>query len=253
MNIDARIDSDMQAFAAATSQRMAALADTQAMLERTRVRARPRRRPLVYAAVAAGAAVFVPLPYGLNPVWDATFQAADGRAVTLHLGARNAGEAQRHASLLARTVKSDVSLREHSELAWASVYALARTKLFQVDVELQGKSDAEAEADIRDQLAAQEWTPGDVRVRREAGNTTVEVDAVDGNGHHLVLKQRLDGEDPARVQLQPEAIDDTREPGMTDAQLRDKIVRQFEAKGLEAEVSVEGEQIRVRVKREPQK
>ena len=49
------------------------------------------------------------------------------------------------------------------------------------------------------------------------------------------------------------AIDDAREPGMTDEQLKAKIERQLRAHGFDGEVTIHGDEVEVRVRREIRK
>jgi len=51
---------------------------------------------------------------------------------------------------------------------------------------------------------------------------------------------------PIHDRAPPLDIDDKREPGMTDEQLRRKILDQLEARGMDADVTVEGDHIGIR-------
>lgn len=255
MNIEALVSSDLQEHAAATSRRLHTPVETRqflamALARREEARA-ARRRPMLAAAVAVGAAALVvPVPYPQQTGWDATFRSRSGRTVTVKLAARDAAEAERRARLLAGPEQAAVSVRPRTELVWSSVYARARAKLFHIDVDARGKTDAQAEAEIRKQLLEQGWTAGEVRVERTSGFTDVELGATDADGRHIRLMRTDEGEGSERIQLRPEPFDDTREPGMTDAQLREKILAQLRARGLEGDVTVEGDRIRVQVRRD---
>ena len=79
---------------------------------------------------------------------------------------------------------------------------------------MKGRKDAEVEAEIRAQLAQQGWVAGDVAVRRGDDTTTVTLGAEDGAGViAFEIMQQVSGAQPSRLQIQPEAIDDKREPG----------------------------------------
>jgi hypothetical protein len=186
------------------------------------------------------------VPYRHQVGWDATFRTGDGRAFTVHLAARNENEAERRAVALALSMGAEVRLNPRTELVWGSVYALAKEKLFHLDVEMKGKKDAEVEAEIRAQLAQQGWLAGDVAVQRGDGTTMVQLGAQDGEGHHIKLMKQVNAADANRLQIEPEPIDDKREPGMTDEQLRDKISAQLRARGFNADVKVEGDRILIR-------
>jgi hypothetical protein len=144
---------------------------------------------------------------------------------------------------------TEVSVSPRTELVWGSVYAMAKEKLFHVDVEMAGKTDAEVEAEIRAQLAQQGWSPGEVEVQRGEGASTVSVGANDGE-HRIQIVRSQVGPGSDHVELQPEPIDDTREPGMTDEELRQKILRQLEARGMQAEVKVDGDRIEIRAEKQ---
>jgi hypothetical protein len=77
----------------------------------------------------------------------------------------------------------------HLELTWSSVYAMARDRLLRIDVALEGKTDEEAAAEIRLQLAEHGWTPTAVNVSRDA-DTIVHLSAEDEAGRQLRFLQR---------------------------------------------------------------
>jgi len=156
---------------------------------------------------------------------------------------RRAGVASLAALLL---VALPIPHAEQGRIAWSTVFALARRAMFRVEVDRRGKTDREAEAAIREQVHEQGWKAREVRVHERE----VSLHASDEAGHEIQLKRwQQDEREP--LTLEPEPIDDTREPGMSDAQLRQKILGQLEARGLQAEVSVQGDHIRVHVLRTP--
>ena len=55
----------------------------------------------------------------------------------------------------------------------------------------------------------------------------------------------------APVEMEAGGLDETREPGMTDAQLKEKIEKQLRARGLEPNVAVNGDRIEIRAGRHP--
>jgi hypothetical protein len=133
---------------------------------------------------------------------------------------------------------------------WGSVYAMARERLFRVDVALEGKTDAEVEDDIRTQLDRQGWAPEEVGVERTDGSTAVRLRAEDAAGRRLHLERRAPGS-PSRLQLEPIELDDTREPGMSDEQLREKILRQLRERGFDGDVRVDGEHVQIQMRTPP--
>jgi hypothetical protein len=253
-NMPETVAKDLQALAARSSRRLLSQGDTARALDAALARrARPAarrslRRPLLAGAGALAAAalvLLVPVPYRHHTGWDAVLRSADGRTATVHLGARSAREAKERASQLARrTGANDVRIAEATQLVWGSVYAMAEEKLFHVDVDMAGKTDAEVEAEIRAQLSQQGWTPDEVQVQRDENGSTVSLGASDGDREIKIVKKQA-GDEATRVDIQPVPIDDKREPGMTDEQLREKILRQLEAQGLTAEVTVNGDDIRI--------
>ncbi|MEY4508032.1 MAG: hypothetical protein RLZZ450_154 [Pseudomonadota bacterium] len=131
-------------------------------------------------------------------------------------------------------------------VGWSKVYAVARDAVFRVVVELAGKTDHQAAGEIRQQLGDQGWTPNEVSVERTKQETRIELSADDTAGHHIELRHRAPGMANGPVELAPLPLDQLREPGMSDAELRDKILRQLRARGIEsAEVLVEGDHVRV--------
>jgi hypothetical protein len=62
--------------------------------------------------------------------------------------------------------------------------------------------------------------------------------------------QHVAGEPVERIAMGAPDIDTAREPGMSDEQLREKIVRQLRAKGMDAEVTVLGDKVQIRAQME---
>ena len=162
--------------------------------------------------------------------------------------AKNAAQAERRAAEL-RTHGATVTVAARTERVWGSVYAMAKEKLLDVHVDLDGKTDAQVADDIRSQLAAGGWTADDVQVQRSADGSSVEIDAQDGAGRQMKVVRKASGGNEKHLDFQVGGLDDEREPGMTDAQLRDKILKQLKARGLDGDVTVEGNSIEVRAKR----
>lgn len=124
------------------------------------------------------------------------------------------------------------------------VYAMALDKLISIRVETTGKSDAEVATEIRNQLETGGVHGAAVSFERHGDEAQMQIDA-DVDGRQLkVMRQTKGG--PSELQIDIGGIDDTREPGMTDDQLRDKITRQLVARGLDPTVTVTGDRIEVR-------
>jgi hypothetical protein len=252
MNVDERIDGDLKALAAATRRGLPAATDSARALAAARPDSRRRQRrarPLVVGGLALTALTLCPLPYQRTVGWQLTARTPDGRRYTAALPARNRAEAWRRARALGvKNGAADIEVTPRTTRAWGSVWAMAEEKLLQLHVTLDGRSDAAIEDDVRAQLAAAGWNAGAVSLDRSGGEATVRLDADDGAGKQLHLVRTQPGGAPA-LDVDVDAIDDTREPGMTDDQLRDKIARQLQARGLDPDVTVEGGRIQIRAHR----
>jgi len=84
-------------------------------------------------------------------------------------------------------------------------------------------------------------------VSSDAEGREVDVAADDGAGRQFRLVQRAPADAP--VNMEAGGIDDQREPGMTDAELKAKIERQLRERGLDPEVTVDGDRIQIRARR----
>jgi hypothetical protein len=258
MSMDDRILSDCEALARRTAHALPTLDDTARALDEALAHGsqgespmRNTRRPLLVAvgAFAAAAAVLVcPIPYSHVAGWDVTFRSADGHVAKVYMKGASAEASARRASALAKKPGAIVTVEPRTERVWGSVYAMAKESILHIDVNMEGKSDTAVEDEIRAQLAAQGWAPLEVQVQRGDGASSVQVGATDGDGRTVQMNQQVVG-GPAgvHVSMGVEDVDTKREPGMTDDQLREKIVRQFKAKGMDAEVTIEGDKVRIRV------
>ncbi|MGZ3442331.1 MAG: hypothetical protein ACXVDD_22580, partial [Polyangia bacterium] len=210
------------------------------------------RKPLFAtgAAVAVLVAVLVcPVPYTRTVGYELTVTNHKGRVAKVLVPAKSAAQAERRAAEL-RKSGAAVIVAARTERVWGSVYAMAKEKLLDVHVELDGRTDAQVADDIKQQLASGGWSADDVTVERSADGSTVAIEAQDGNGRHMKLVRKASGGEEKSMDLELGGIDDEREPGMTDAQLRDKILKQLQARGLDGDVTVEGGRIEVRAKKE---
>ncbi|HEU4532600.1 MAG TPA: hypothetical protein VFS00_00735 [Polyangiaceae bacterium] len=245
MSTDERIEADFRALAEATRRGLPSLDETARALPRAR---RAPGRPPYAAALGvalAGAALLVPLPYTRSAGYELEVRAADGRVTRLRLPRGSEAQAKRRAEQVARASGAAVSVTPLSERAWGTVYAMAREAALQIHVELEGKTDEQVEAELDAQLRAGGYEPSAIEVERQGDEARVGFEAEDGEGRRVKIMRRSKGASSVDVELG--GIDDRREPGMSDEQLREKIVRQFEAQGLEADVSVDGDQVKVQV------
>jgi hypothetical protein len=200
------------------------------------------------AGLAALAAVLIfPVPYSRTVGYEVKVAGPAGRVATLHLKAKNAAEAERRAAMLRRGGAA-VTVAPRTERVWGSVYAMAKEKLLHISVDFDGKTDDEVAADISNQLDQAGWNVGDVQVKRSDRESTVEIGADDGNGRRMkvVLRKGAGGAAGQHMDVEVGGLDEAREPGMTDAQLRDKILKQLKARGIEGDVIVDGGRIEIR-------
>ncbi|MCA1663839.1 MAG: hypothetical protein LC659_06160 [Myxococcales bacterium] len=252
-----QVEMDLKALAEASARGLPTLDQTGRAL--TVARTQPTggtimsivRKPLFASALAAAvtAAVLVsPVPYTRTVGYELTVTSAAGRVAKIRVPAKNAAQAERRAAEL-RNHGAMVAVAPRTERVWGSVYAMAKAKLLEVHVELDGKSDAQVADDIRAQLASGGWNADDVQVQRGAEGSTVQIDAQDGNGRQMKVVRKASAGDDKSMDFQLGGIDDAREPGMSDAQLRDKILQQLKARGLDAEVTVDGAKVQIRASR----
>jgi hypothetical protein len=139
-----------------------------------------------------------------------------------------------------------------TERVWGTVYAAVKQKLLTLHVDTEGKSDAQIADEVRAQMAAQGWSADNVIVEHSDSGESVEILGDDGNGRRVRIVRKTAGGPEKQMDFEVGGIDDTREPGMTDAQLRDKILQQLKARGLDGDVVVDGNRIEIRGKRELQ-
>ena len=255
---DSRIEADLQALADASARGLPNLEQTARAL--TVARTQPVggrimsivRKPLfatALGAVVVAAILVCPVPYTRTVGYELTVTNHAGRVAQIRVPAKNASQAERRAAEL-RKNGARVTVAARTERVWGSVYAMAKDKLLDVHVDLDGKTDAQVADDIRDQLAAGGWTADDVQVQRSDDGSTVQIEANDGAGRQMKVVRKASGGSEKNMDFQVGGIDDEREPGMTDAQLRDKILQQLKARGLDADVVVDGNRIEIRAKRE---
>ena len=254
---DSRIEADLKALAESSARRLPTLEQTARAV--TVARTQPSggrimsivRKPLLATALAAAVVIAVlvcPVPYTRTVGYELTVTNAAGRVARVRVPAKSAAQAERRAAAL-RKGGATVTVAARTERVWGSVYAMAKDKLLDVHVDLDGKTDAQVADDIRGQLAAGGWTADDVQVQRSDAGSTVQIEAKDGAGRQMKVVRKASGGTEKNLDFQLGGIDDAREPGMTDAQLRDKILEQLKARGLDGDVVVDGDHVEIRAKR----
>lgn len=128
------------------------------------------------------------------------------------------------------------------------VYAMALDKLIDIRIDTTGKSDSQVETEIRDQLTRSGVTPDAVQFQRTGSDESeANITAHDGDRElHIVRRQRGGS---GELHIEAGGLDTERTPGMTDDELRDKIVRQLAARGLTATVTVHGDQVQIQAEK----
>lgn len=137
---------------------------------------------------------------------------------------------------------------EWREQVSGRVYAMALDRLIQVRVDTSGKTDAEVKAEVENQLRAQGIASPTVQFERHGDAKQLRIEADTGDRAFAVVR-KTQGDGPV-VEVTVGDIDTKREPGMTDDQLKDKIVRQLAAKGMSGTVTVHGDQVEIRAHRD---
>lgn len=131
-----------------------------------------------------------------------------------------------------------------------AVFATTQGGVISFWVDGENMTDDEVENEIEQQLLEGGMQDPNVEVRRNGNKTTVKVDGTQGDRQIRLVKKEKGG-DSSVIQMHHEPLDTEREPGMTDDQLADKIRAQLTARGMtNANVHVNGDEIRVRVKQE---
>jgi preprotein translocase subunit SecF len=252
METDDQLKVDLEALARDTTRGLPTLDDTRRALDAhgayQGALMSKIRKPLLggtLAVAAATAILLCPVPYMHQRGFDLSIARRDGRVVKVHLRGNDRGHAEVRAKTLAHG--GEVTLSPHIERVWGSVYAMAEEKLLHVDIDMEGKTDAQVEDEITAQLAAAGWTAEDVQVQRTGDGSRISIKAnnEDGDGPRLMVVTKAQGEG-SHVQMDSLAIERT--PGMTDAELRQKILDQMKARGMSGEVTVDNGQVRIQAR-----
>jgi hypothetical protein len=150
-------------------------------------------------------------------------------------------------ALGARHITARAAINPKTEATSGSVYAMALDQAIQIRVDFTGKSDEEIAAEVRAQLEQAGITTDEVRFSRTGDEAELEVRGQDGDRQLRLVQRRKGG--PGELQIDIGGIDETREPGMTDEQLREKIERQLHERGLDGQVEVNGNDVRIKVQK----
>ncbi len=174
--------------------------------------------------------------------------------LTARVPLRARGEVDRRTAALVQTLQAlpahpqvQANVSERQQQVSGRVYAMALDKLIQIRVDTAGKSDAEVTAEVEAQLRAQGIASPSVHFERHGDEKQLSIQADTGDRQIQVVRKSHD--DGNVVEVSVGDIDTQREPGMTDDQLKDKILRQLTAKGMTGTVTVVGDHIEIRAER----
>lgn len=152
------------------------------------------------------------------------------------------------AALHAEHIDVTPTLTARTEHHTGRVYAMALDKLIDIRIDTTGKSDSQVETEIRDQLTRSGVTPDTVQFQRTGSDESeADITAHDGARELRIVRRQKGGSGELRIEAG--GLDTERTPGMTDDELRDKIVRQLTARGLTATVTVHGDEVQIRAEK----
>lgn len=184
-------------------------------------------------------------------------QAAGGGAVLgIEMLATSEERAERVAAALVarlreRTFTAEARVSPITETVSGNVYAMVRDRIIVIDVDTEGKTDQEVEDEIRAQLLDEGVADPDVKYHSDGAKAVVRVQGEhEGKSFDLVHKTLGDEREPG-VRMEIGWPDISRDEGMTDEELEQKILRQLEERGLSGEVDIQGGEVRVKVHHAP--
>ena len=150
------------------------------------------------------------------------------------------------AELKSRHLDAEATVSAVKTKVQGNVYAMAMSRVINVNVETTGRSDDEIASDIRNQLAAAGLEVTDVEYQTDGDRRTVKITAEnnDPNASSMSgaacadVNVTLDGQAPAAGSHQVK-VKLEKQPGDTDESIRQRILDQFHAQGLDANVVVQ--------------
>lgn len=180
-------------------------------------------------------------------------QVAGGVTLGIEMLATSEERAERVATALVdrlreRTFTAEARVSAITETVSGNVYAMVRDRIIVIDVDTEGKTDQEVEDEIRAQLLDEGVAEPDVKYHSDGDKTVVQVQGEhEGKSFELVHKTLGDEREPS-VRMEIGWPDISRDEGMTDEELEQKILRQLEERGLDGEVEIQGDDVRVKVR-----
>jgi hypothetical protein len=147
-----------------------------------------------------------------------------------------------------RSFTAEARVSAITETVSGSVYAMVRDRIIVIDVDTEGKTDQEVEDEIRAQLLDEGVAEPDVKYHSDGAKTVVRVQGEhEGKSFDLVHKTLGDEREPS-VRMEIGWPDISRDEGMTDEELEQKILRQLEERGMDGEIEIQGDGVRVKVR-----
>ena len=123
--------------------------------------------------------------------------------------------------------------------------------MLRVSVDTAGKSDVAVSTEVRDQLSAQGVASPSATFTRQGNATDLDMKGnIDGKELHV--KRVTVGDPGTQVQMQfggPGSLDTERRPGETDDALKQRILDQLHAQGLEGNVDIVDGHLRLQVQK----
>jgi hypothetical protein len=180
-------------------------------------------------------------------------QTAGGATLGIELRATSEERAERVAAALVarlreRTFTAEARVSPITETVSGNVYAMVRDRIIVIDVDTEGKTDQEVEDEIRAQLLDEGVAEPDVKYHSDDQKTEVRVQGEhEGKSFEIVHKTLGDEREPG-VRMEIGWLDISRDEGMTDEELEQKILRQLAERGMEGDVEIHGDQVRVKVR-----
>lgn len=142
--------------------------------------------------------------------------------------------------LTARHLEASATLTPVITKVQGNVYAMATNRTININIQRDGRTDAQLADDIRSQLHAAGLDVDNVEYQRDGNKETLKImmDG-DGSGHppgeEAQINLTVDGQQPQGQKLEVRVHP---EPGDTDETIRQRILAQLRSQGVEAEVVV---------------
>lgn len=163
-----------------------------------------------------------------------------------------ASAARLTSTLAGEGLAAEVSIRPRVERVTGNVYAAARWRIVGLEVRRSGRSPAEVEQDLRAQLAAAGYEDPQVSVELAPDQTSIRIESTtdQGSGSRQLVRRMVRRGDGGDFNVQMKDLDYQPEPGMTDEEIRQDILRELDSQGIhDAEVTVENGRIEIRAEK----